>query len=150
MSSPFRVDPPSTKDHIIRGREVCNGPQNLDTKLALLRWWAALKMKESQCPERARVPEVECAKVRCWIIIANSSFDQSRLADFHWCMINGLCWIFGFLMNFGSGSPRNEKGDFAPTNGPQRPRYSGPSSSTFRPNPFTASSTLREETVSRS
>ena len=34
---------------------VCNGLKNLDKKSAFLRWWAALKMKESQCPERARV-----------------------------------------------------------------------------------------------
>src|SRR5215471_6998526 len=33
----------------------CNGLENLDKKLAFLKWWAALKMKESQCPERARV-----------------------------------------------------------------------------------------------
>ena len=35
--------------------EICNGLENLDKKSAFLRWWAALKMKESQCPERARV-----------------------------------------------------------------------------------------------
>jgi hypothetical protein len=34
---------------------TCNGPQKLDTKKPFLRWWAALKMKESQCPERVRV-----------------------------------------------------------------------------------------------
>jgi hypothetical protein len=34
---------------------VCNGPQKLDTKRPFLRWWAALKMKESQCPEHVRV-----------------------------------------------------------------------------------------------
>jgi len=34
---------------------VCNGPQKLDKKKTFLRWWAALKMKESQCPERVRV-----------------------------------------------------------------------------------------------
>jgi hypothetical protein len=33
----------------------CNGLENLDKKLAFLKWWAALKMKESQCPERAGV-----------------------------------------------------------------------------------------------
>jgi hypothetical protein len=33
----------------------CNGPQNLDRNSPFLRWWAALKMKESQCPERARI-----------------------------------------------------------------------------------------------
>ena len=33
----------------------CNGPQKLDTKQPFLRWWAALKMKESQCPEHVRV-----------------------------------------------------------------------------------------------
>ncbi len=38
-----------------RGPEVCNGPHFLDTKKPFLRWWAALKMKESQCPERVRV-----------------------------------------------------------------------------------------------
>ncbi len=35
--------------------EECNGPHFLDTKKPFLRWWAALKMKESQCPERVRV-----------------------------------------------------------------------------------------------
>jgi hypothetical protein len=35
--------------------EDCNGPHFLDTKKPFLRWWAALKMKESQCPERVRV-----------------------------------------------------------------------------------------------
>jgi hypothetical protein len=34
---------------------ACNGPQKLDTKKAFLRWWAALKIEESQCPKRARV-----------------------------------------------------------------------------------------------
>jgi hypothetical protein len=34
---------------------ACNGPQNLDKTFRFLRWWAALKMKESQCPERARI-----------------------------------------------------------------------------------------------
>ena len=33
----------------------CNGPHFLDKYFAFLRWWAALKMKESQCPERVRV-----------------------------------------------------------------------------------------------
>lgn len=35
--------------------EDCNGPAFLDKRSAFLSWWAALKMKESQCPERARV-----------------------------------------------------------------------------------------------
>jgi len=33
----------------------CNGPHFLDKKKPFLRWWAALKMKESQCPEPVRV-----------------------------------------------------------------------------------------------
>jgi hypothetical protein len=33
----------------------CNGPQNLDKKKPFLRWWAALKMENSRCPEPARV-----------------------------------------------------------------------------------------------
>jgi transposase len=35
--------------------QTCNGPQKLDKKRPFLRWWAALKMKESQCLERVRV-----------------------------------------------------------------------------------------------
>ena len=35
--------------------DTCNGPQNLDKFFPFLRWWAALKMKESQCPERAKI-----------------------------------------------------------------------------------------------
>jgi len=34
---------------------LCGGPHFLDKKTAFLRWWAALKMKESQCPERVRI-----------------------------------------------------------------------------------------------
>jgi len=37
------------------GLDFCNGPHFLDKYFAFLRWWAALKMKESQCPERERV-----------------------------------------------------------------------------------------------
>jgi hypothetical protein len=33
----------------------CNGPHFLDRNFPFLRWWAALKMKESQCHERARI-----------------------------------------------------------------------------------------------
>jgi hypothetical protein len=40
-------------------RSPCNGPQKLDTKKPFLRWWAALKMKESQCPERVKVSPTE-------------------------------------------------------------------------------------------
>ena len=35
--------------------EVCNGLGFLDKNQSFLKWWAALKMKESQCHERARV-----------------------------------------------------------------------------------------------
>ena len=34
---------------------LCNGPQNLGKIFPFLRWWAALKMKESQCHEHVRV-----------------------------------------------------------------------------------------------
>jgi hypothetical protein len=34
---------------------TCSGPNFLDRKRGLLRWWAALKIEESQCPEAARV-----------------------------------------------------------------------------------------------
>jgi hypothetical protein len=34
---------------------VCGGPRFLDKKSGFLRWRAALKMKESQCPERAKI-----------------------------------------------------------------------------------------------
>jgi hypothetical protein len=37
------------------GAAMCNGPQKLYRIFPFLRWWAALKMKESQCPERARI-----------------------------------------------------------------------------------------------
>ena len=40
---------------VIEGTIACNGLENLDKKLAFLKWCAALRMKESQCPERARV-----------------------------------------------------------------------------------------------
>src|ERR1019366_4406751 len=42
----------------------CNGPQKLDTKRPFLRWWAALKMKESQCPEHVRVTRPDRTDVR--------------------------------------------------------------------------------------
>ena len=38
-----------------RPAEACNGPHFLDKIKPFLRWWAALKMKESQCHERVRV-----------------------------------------------------------------------------------------------
>ena len=48
-----------TSSHAALGQQevdaLCNGPQKLDTKRPFLRWWAALKMKESQCPEHVRV-----------------------------------------------------------------------------------------------
>ena len=34
---------------------TCNGPQKLDTKMTFFSWWAALKLKKSQCHERVRV-----------------------------------------------------------------------------------------------
>jgi hypothetical protein len=34
---------------------TCNGPHFLDKYFAFLRWWAALKIEESQCPKRVRV-----------------------------------------------------------------------------------------------
>jgi circadian clock protein KaiC len=38
-----------------RAGQECNGLGFLDKNQPFLRWWAALKMKESQCPERAKV-----------------------------------------------------------------------------------------------
>ena len=35
--------------------EECSGPKSWTEKRPFLRWWAALKMKERQCPEPARV-----------------------------------------------------------------------------------------------
>lgn len=35
--------------------EACSGPHCLDAKRTFLRWWAALRMKESQCPKPVRV-----------------------------------------------------------------------------------------------
>ncbi len=42
-------------DLLLKGEGECNGPRFLDRRFPFLKWWAALKMKESQCLERARV-----------------------------------------------------------------------------------------------
>lgn len=41
--------------HPLNEGKDCNGPGFLDKFFPFLRWWAALKMKESQCPEHVRV-----------------------------------------------------------------------------------------------